>query len=132
MKVKSIRQSATFDASPHAVYEMLMDSRQHSKFTGSKASISRKVGGKFTAFGGGLEGTHLELVPDKAIVQTWRANDWPAGHYSKATFRLTKVKSGTRLNFTQSGVPVEHYAGISDGWRKFYWVRMKAMLAASG
>ena len=131
MKVKSIRQSVTFHASPHTIYEMLMDSRKHAKFTGAKASISRKVGGKFTVFDGGLQGTHLELVPDKKIVQTWRSNDWPEGHYSKATFRLTEVKGGTRLTFSQSGVPVEHYASISQGWRSYYWVRMKEMLGAS-
>jgi hypothetical protein len=49
MKTVTIRQSATFKTSPHEVYEALMDSRKHSKFTDSKASISRRIGGKFTA-----------------------------------------------------------------------------------
>jgi activator of HSP90 ATPase len=128
MKTKSIRQSVTFKAGPHAVYEALLDSRQHSKFTSSKVSMSRKVGGRFSVYDGGLSGTNLELVKDKKIVQSWRANDWPEGHYSKAAFALAKVAGGTRLTFTQSGVPLDHYEGIKQGWHDYYWKPMKAML----
>ena len=81
---KNIRQTATFKASPHEVYEALMDAKKHSDFTGEDAKISRKVGGKFTIYGGEIDGTNLELVPDKKIVQSWRYSDWPEGHYSTA------------------------------------------------
>jgi activator of HSP90 ATPase len=128
VKTKTIRQSVTFKASAHEVYEMLMDSRRHSKFTDAKASISRKIGGKFTAYRGYINGVHLDLVPDKKIVQSWRGSDWPEGHYSKATFSLKKVKNGTRLTFTQTGVPDQHDADINQGWRDFYWKPMKEML----
>ncbi len=121
MKTKTIRQSATFKTDPHSIYEMLMDSRKHGKFTGEKASISRKEGGKFTAYGGYITGVNLSLVQDKKIVQSWRGNDWPTDHYSKVTFSLQKVKGGTRLTFRQSGVPEEHYKGINQGWRDYYW-----------
>ncbi|MCI0693105.1 SRPBCC domain-containing protein [candidate division KSB1 bacterium] len=125
---KTIRQSVTFKARPGQIYEMLMDSRQHAKFSASKASISRKIGGKFAAYGGYINGVNLALVPNKKIVQSWRGSDWPEGHYSKATFTLTKVKGGTRLVFTQSGVPDQQYESIKQGWRDFYWNPMKAML----
>lgn len=82
-----------------------MDSRKHGKFTGSKTSISRKVGGKFSVYDGGLKGVNLELVPDEKIVQSWRTEDWPEGHYSKITFALEEVNGKTRLTFTQTGVP---------------------------
>ena len=128
MKTKTIRQNVTFKASPHEVYEALMDSRKHSEFTGGKASISRKVGGKFTAYDGYAEGTNLELVKDKKIVQTWRADDWPEGHYSTVTFELGKVEGGTKLKFTQAGVPEDQYEAISEGWVEWYWDNMKKML----
>ncbi|MBI4180700.1 MAG: SRPBCC domain-containing protein [Chloroflexi bacterium] len=128
MASKTIRQSVTFKASPHQVYEALMDSKKHSQFTGGKASISRKVGGKFSAFDGYAEGVNLELVPEEKIVQTWRASDWPEGHYSKVTFSLKEVTSGTRLTFTQSGVPEEQYEDVSQGWQDYYWAPMKQML----
>jgi activator of HSP90 ATPase len=128
METKNIKQSVTIKASPHDVYEALMDSKKHSQFTGGKAMISRKVGEKFSAFDGYSEGTNLELVPDKKIVQSWRASDWPEGHYSTATFSLKEFDGGTHLNFTQTGVPDEQCPDISQGWRDYYWTPMKAML----
>ena len=128
MKTKTLRQSATFGATPHEVYEMLMDSRKHSKFTGGKASISRRIGGKFTVYGDYIQGINLELVPNKKIVQSWRGSDWPRGHDSKVTFSLRRIKRGTRLTFRQSGLPEKFYKDISQGWRDFYWKPMKEML----
>ena len=62
---KLIRQTVTFKASPHAVYEALMDSRQHARFTQSAGRISRKVGGAISAFDGYITGANLELVPTR-------------------------------------------------------------------
>jgi len=128
MATKTIRQSVTFKARPHQVYEALMDSKKHAQFTGGKASISRQVGGKFSTYDGYAEGVNLELVPDEKIVQTWRASDWPEGNYSRVTFSLKEVAGGTRLTFTQSGVPEEQYDDVSQGWRDYYWAPMKQML----
>lgn len=128
METKTIKQSVTFKTTPHEVYEMLMDSDKHSQFTGGEAKISREIGGTFTAFDGYCEGTNLELIPGKKIIQTWRAADWPEGHYSKVTFLLKEVDAGTRLTFTQTAVPEEHYDDISQGWRDYYWPPMKKML----
>ncbi len=69
---------------------------------------------------------HFEIPaedPDQVIVQSWRYCDWPEGHYSKAT--LKEVPGGTRLTFTQSGVPEKFYDDISQGWRDYYWEPMK-------
>jgi activator of HSP90 ATPase len=128
MKTKTISQSVTFKATPHEVYEAIMDSKKHSEFTGSKVSMSRKAGGKFTVYDGDIEGVNLELIPDQKIVQSWRYSDWPEGHYSKVTFALKAVKEGTRLTFTQTQVPDEHYEDIAQGWRDYYWAPMKESL----
>jgi activator of HSP90 ATPase len=125
---KPIRQSVTFKATPHQVYDVLMDSRKHAKFTGDVASISRKVGGKIMAYGGYITGVNLELVQDEKIVQTWHAADWPEGHDSRVAFSLKPVQGGTRLSFTHTGVPDEHYESIKQGWIEHYWTPMRAML----
>jgi uncharacterized protein YndB with AHSA1/START domain len=125
---KTIRQSVTFKATPHQVYEALMDSRQHGKFTGDTASISRKVGGKMMAYGGYITGTNVELVQDEKIVQTWHAADWPKGHESRVTFSLKPIEGGARLTFTHTGVPDDQYESIKQGWIEHYWTPMKAML----
>ena len=128
METMNIRQTATFKASPHEVYEALMDSEKHSIFTGGRSVVSRKIGGKFSAFDGYSEGTNIELIPDKKIVQTWRAADWPSGHYSWATFLLKEIGGKTRLTFTQTGVPREQFDDISHGWKDYYWTPMKKWL----
>ena len=128
MKTKTIRPKVTFKGTAHDVYELLMDSKKHSQLIGSSARISKKVGAKFSIYDGEIDGVNLELVPDSKIVQSWRYSNWPEGHYSKATFSLKRVKNGTRLSFTQSGVPSQYYHDIRQGWRDYYWKPMKEML----
>ncbi len=125
---KAIKQTVTFKTVPHAVYEALMDEKKHAAFTGGKAKISRKIGGKFTIYGGDIEGKNLELEPDQKIVQSWRYSDWPEGHYSRATFSLEATEKGTRLTFTQTDVPDDKYEDIKQGWKDYYWGPMKEML----
>jgi activator of HSP90 ATPase len=125
---KVIRQSVTFKASPLEVYEALMDEKKHSSFTGGGAKISRKVGGTFNISDGDIEGKNLELIPGKKIMQLWRYSDWPKGHYSTATFSFAETGKGTRLIFTQTGVPDDKYEDIKQGWKDYYWEPMKEML----
>ena len=129
--MKTIRQTVTIKATPLEVYEALMDSRTHSKFTGSAARINPRVGGRFTAYDGYAEGRSLELIPGRKIVQSWRASDWPEGHYSTATFALARAGTGTKLTFTQTGVPDDQVAAIRQGWVEFYWEPLKTLLATA-
>jgi activator of HSP90 ATPase len=128
IKTRSLRQTATFKATPHEVYEALMDSRKHAKFTGGQARISRRVGGRFSTYDGYAEGENVELIPNEKIVQTWRASDWPEGHYSQVTFSLATSRTGTRLTLVQTGIPNDQYNDIKQGWIDYYWKPMKEML----
>lgn len=123
--MKTIRQTATIrGATPHDLDETLMDSKKHTKLSRQPTTVSRKVGGAFKV-GYDLEGKHLALTKDKMIVQTWRADNWPPGTYSKATFALARTLGGTRIRFTQTGVPDEVYGEIRKGWREYYWGPMR-------
>lgn len=128
IKTKTIKQTVQFKAEPEEVYEALMDPKKHASFTGGKAAISRKVGGEFSVWDGYAEGVNIELIPHKRIVQSWRASDWPEGIYSTVKFEFTRIKGGTRMSFTQSGVPEEFIRDIKQGWKDFYWAPMKGML----
>ncbi len=129
MKTRSIRQNVTFTAEPHEVYELLMDSKKHAKFSESKTAISREVGGKISAGDGYIEGWNVELIPDKKIIQKWRGSDWPEGWYSTASFELKKVPGGSKLTFLQTEVPEDQFDDISQGWVEYYWEKMKKMLS---
>ena len=90
-------------------------------------SAGGKVGGRFTAGGGWIDGMNVELVKDKLIVQAWRGNDddWPKGYYSAVRFLFTKVLGGARLDFLHSGVPATAYDMIRDGWLEYHWGPLK-------
>jgi hypothetical protein len=67
--MRTLQQTITFRASPRQVYDMLMNSKKHQALSGEPAKISRKVGGKFTAWGSHISGINLVLKPGKKIVQ---------------------------------------------------------------
>lgn len=123
---KTIRQTVTIQATPIEVYTVLMDSKKHSQFTGAKASISKKVGGSFSAYDGYCYGINVELIEGKKIVQTWQANDWQKDETSKVTFIFAKNGKGTKLTFVHSGVPDSQVESIKKGWIDFYWTPLKA------
>lgn len=128
LKTVTIKQGAMLPGAPHQVYELLMDSTKHAAFSGGETQISRKVGGSFHTFDGWASGKNIELVPDQKIVQTWRGDDWPAGHYSTVKFQLIKAPQGTKLLFTQTDVPASVAKDIAKGWREYYWEPMKQAL----
>ncbi len=128
MKTKAIKQKISFKTSAHEVYEALMDSRKHAKFTGGAAIISRRIGGKFSVFDGYATGQNIEIIKDKKIVQTWRASDWDEEDNSEVTFLLIPTKTGCTLEFKQKKVPIKHCTSIKNGWRDYYWNPMKEML----
>jgi activator of HSP90 ATPase len=125
MQTKTIQQTVTFKASPQEVYDVLMNSKKHRSLSGESAKISKKVGGKFTAWSGHLSGINLVLKPGKKIVQAWRATGWWPDHYSIAIFDITKVRGGSKLKFTQIGIPPNRYSGHYRGWIEAYWTPMK-------
>jgi len=128
MKTKTLVQTASFKASPKAVYEMLMDSKKHTSLSGVKAVISRKVGGRFSAWGGHLTGFNLVLKQREKIVQAWRATGWWPDHYSVVIFDIQKTKDGSKLRFTQVGIPPNRYSGHYRGWIETYWTPMRELL----
>ena len=75
MKTKTISQTVIItSASPHELYEIFMDEKKHAKLVNSTAKISRKIGEGFEIYDGYIDGTNIELIQDKKIVQNWRGN----------------------------------------------------------
>ena len=125
---KQIRHNVRFNAKPRAIYDALMVSKKHSAFTGAPAKIDPKVGGRISTWGPHIRGINIELIKNKRIVQAWRAQNWPKGHYSIATFELGPIKSGTHLIFTHVGIPAKNANGINQGWKPHYWQPLKNLL----
>ena len=140
---EAIHQEPTLAASPHRVYEVLMDEHQFDKVIQASGvmqsaalqkmkkptEISREVGGAFTLFGGYIYGRHLELVPNELVVQAWRVGSWDRGLYSVVRFGLTSTPGGTKLIFDHTGFPNGDAEHLAEGWQAHYWEPMRKVLA---
>jgi activator of HSP90 ATPase len=125
----TIQQQVTLGAGTKTVYEHWMTSRLHGAFTGSRARISRRVGGKFSCHDGYATGFNLFLKPGQRIVQAWRASDWNQGDHSIIDLHLHPMAGGrTLLTFEHTGVPDAHAEAIQQGWIDFYWSPLEAFL----
>ena len=130
---KTIKQRVKFRASPETVYSLLADSRRHSAVTGRKATISRKVGGTFSASGNDVSGIIVDLVPGRRIVQAWRHRRFPEGIFSMAAVTLAPTPDGgTELVLTHRGVPKDLIPETERAWREQYWSRIKTYLDRAG
>jgi len=124
-----IQQKISFTASPATLFNLYLDSKKHGAAIEDKVSISRKVGSRFTAFGGMVRGRTLMIVPDRLIVQSWRANSWKKNDPdSVLILRFNRAKNGGRITLLQVNVPTHAYRNITHGWRKHYWAPWKAYL----
>ena len=130
MKTATITQDILLPGAPHDIFELWMDSEKHASFTNGEAKIDRQVGGAFTTFDGWATGKTLELVPDKKIVQLWRAEEWPAGHFSTITVLLAPAPTGTAVTFTQTDIPSTFAKGVTKGWQDFYWTPIQKLLTS--
>ena len=130
MKTKTIKQAETFEASAQEVYEALLDAKKHAAFTGSPATIDRKINGKFNVYGGYCHGYNIEFIKHEKIVQAWHfAEDgWPDEHFSICTFLLEQAGNKTTLTFTQTDVPEHKVEALTGGWKDFYWQPLKEYL----
>jgi activator of HSP90 ATPase len=141
---EEIHQEILFKATRKRVYEALTETKQFNSVVllsaamkdgpppnAAPTEISREVGGTFTLFGGHIVGRHLELVPQKRIVQAWRVVDWEPGAFSIAKFQLAELGSGTTLILAHSSFPKGLGEHLAEGWRLNYWEPLQRFLAGA-
>jgi activator of HSP90 ATPase len=116
-----LHQEVSFKATPQRIYEILLDSKQFSAFTGEPAQISREAGGAFSMFGGKIVGRNIELDPSVRIVQAWRPASWDVGVYSVVKFELVRSGSQTKVILDHTGFPEGDFGHLNSGWGIRYW-----------
>lgn len=118
----AIQQRVEFNVAPARLFNLYLDSRQHSAATHAKAVVHRKVGSKFSAFDGVITGTLLAMVPNRMIVQSWRARHWKKTDLdSILVLTFSKTKNGAQIDLVHANVPEHDHDGVSRGWEKYYW-----------
>jgi len=128
-KTTAIDQVVKFHCTPEQLYLFLTDGKFQTAVTGAKAVISKKAGGKFSAWDGYITGKLITLQPPSLIVQEWSAVDMPRGHISLVTFNIIPLpKNRTQLTMKHENLPSAMAAGFDRGWKDFYWKPFKTWL----
>jgi len=119
------------DASPQEVFGAWLNSKGHSDFTGAKAEIDPKIGGKFTAWDGYISGRTLKIEKGKKsdkwrIVQSWRTTEFLKDTPdSKIEVLFEKKGDGTKLTLIHTKIPEGQEDMYKEGWKDYYFKPMK-------
>ena len=118
--------SDVIPAPPGTVYAAWLDSGEHSRMTGSSATVSGEVGGEFEAWDGYIQGKNLELQPPGRIVQLWRTSEFADSEVdSLLEVRFEPEGEGTRVTIRHTRLP-EHGLQYRQGWQDSYFTPMKS------
>lgn len=120
----TVTDQEEFRTTAAELYKTFTDPDRLAAFTRAppKKFEGAKEGGKFELFDGNVAGEYLELVEPTKIVQSWRLNQWPAGHYSRQVieFDQNDVDGVTVMRVTWSGVPVGQEEVTKRNWSEYY------------
>jgi uncharacterized protein YndB with AHSA1/START domain len=129
---RNVVLATSLPASPDRLYDMYLDPRLHAAFTGAPVTIEPRAGADFCAFNGALTGTILHVEPKRLIVQRWRSTNFPKGAVdSVLVLSFWPEDNGARIELVHVNVPEEDFAGVSEGWAKFYWNPWRAYLTTN-
>ena len=120
---RNVVLAAVLPAPPDRLFDMYLDAEAHSAFTGRPATIEARPGAGFSAFDGILSGKILHVEPKRQIVQTWRSNHW-AEDCIDSVLVLSfwpEANGEGRIELAHINVPDNDFAGVSQGWEKYYW-----------
>ena len=127
---QTIHQEINFNVNSQRLYDTLTNSAQFGEATGgAPTEISTEEGGFFSCFGGMIVGRNIELVPNKRIVQAWRAGNWDAGVYSIVKFEFKEQDKETQLIFDHIGFPEGQGEHLEAGWHENYWKPLEKYFA---
>lgn len=126
---RTIQIAASLPAPPERLFDMYLDPMAHAAFTGMSVVVSPVPGSPFSAFGGVISGTILQVIPKRLIVQAWRSPYWgPTDLDSTLVLTFLPENDGGRIELTQVNVVDVDFAGVSQGWEKYYWTPWRKYL----
>ena len=120
----TVTDNEEFRTTAAELYQTFTDPQRLTAFTRAPPKVfeGAKVGGKFELFGGNVSGEFVELQEPTRLVQTWRLDQWPKGHFSKLQidFDQNDVEHVTVMRVTWSGVPVGQEEVTKRNWGEYY------------
>jgi len=124
VNTSTVSDQDEFRTTAAEMFQTFTDPQRLAAFTRSppRKFEGAQKGSKFELFDGNVSGEFLELEEPTKIVQSWRLNQWPAGHYSKLQieFDQNDVDGVTAMRVTWSGVPVGQEEVTKRNWGEYY------------
>jgi uncharacterized protein YndB with AHSA1/START domain len=131
---KTIHLAAKLALPLEDAFDAYLNPTLHAQITGAPVVIAPRAGAEFRAFDGALEGTILQVMPKRLIVQSWRSSGWKATDID-STLILTFLPQGRRstvIELVHVNVPDHDFAGVSHGWEHYYWAPWREYLKSRG
>jgi activator of HSP90 ATPase len=120
----TVTDSEEFRTTAEELFQTFTDPNRIAAFTRSPPKVfeGAREGGKFELFGGNVSGEYLTLDSPKTIVQSWRLNQWPAGHHSRLQidFDQNDVDHVTMMRVSWTGVPIGQEDVTRRNWGEYY------------
>lgn len=120
----TVNDTEEFRTTAEELYKTFTDPQRIAAFTRAPPKVfeGAKKGGKFELFGGNVVGEYLELNEPTKIVQSWRLQQWPAGHHStlEIEFDQNDVDAVTVMRVNWKGVPVGQEEVTKENWQNYY------------
>ena len=120
---RTIIIGGSLPASPDKLFDMYLDPAEHAEFTGLPVTIEPHAGGAFSAFDGMLSGKILHIEPKTLHRSNLAVGKLAAyGAWTQVlTLSFWPAQDGARIELVHVNVPEEDFAGVSQGWEKYYW-----------
>jgi activator of HSP90 ATPase len=120
----SLTSTTEFRTTAAELFETFTSPARIAAFTRSPPSIfeGARPGGHFALFGGGVSGEYVTLKEPTEIVQKWRLETWPKGHFStlRLGFEQDDENNVTNMKVKWEGVPVGEEDSTREKWGEYY------------
>ncbi|MDM7918151.1 MAG: SRPBCC domain-containing protein [Methanosarcina sp.] len=117
--MKTFKKTFKINAEPSDVYSATTNPYTIELWSGYPAIMSEEPGSEFSLWEGDITGKNLEFIKDRKVVQEWYFGDQE--EKSIVTITIQPDSEDSIVTVEQTNIPDDDFAGISEGWREFYF-----------
>jgi len=117
--MKTFKKTFKINAEPSDVYSAITNPYTIELWSGYPAIMSEEPGSEFSLWEGDIAGKNLEFIKDRKVVQEWYFGDQE--EKSIVTITIQPDREDSIVTVEQTNIPDDDFAGISEGWREFYF-----------
>ena len=117
--MKNFKKTFRINAEPADIYSALTNPYTIELWSGYPAIMSEQPGTEFSLWEGDITGRNIEFVKDRKVVQEWYFGDQE--EKSIVTITIFPDKDNSSVTVEHTNIPDDDFAGITEGWREYYF-----------